>query len=97
MSVGVAVSIAIFIVGLTVGFFKWLHGLVVSIKELATRFDERSLNISRHLAKIDETIKTLANADTRLMFLEESSADHEGRIRNLEQHERTHHGNITYS
>lgn len=86
MSTTLLVTIGIFSAGLLIGFFKWLHGLVVSIKELAVRFDERTLGISVHLSRIDSTLKTLANADMRIANLEDTTNDHEGRLRRLEGH-----------
>lgn len=97
MSGTMLITVSLFVAGLLIGFFKWLHGLVVSIKELAVRFDERTLGISVHLSRIDSTLKTLANADMRISNLEDTTNDHEGRLRGLEgaYGERTTH-HISY-
>jgi hypothetical protein len=84
MTVGVLASVGIFLFSLLVGFFKYVHNLDVSIRLLCSKFEERTTTISKHLSKIDGTLKELADSTMRVQRLELDVADHEGRIRNLE-------------
>lgn len=89
MSPAVYVTIAIFIVGSLIGFFKYLHSLDVAFRVLVGKFDERTTAITQHLSKIDRALGELANSTYRISTLEEIGADHEGRIRNIEGRVRT--------
>lgn len=89
MSPAVYVTIAIFIVGSLIGFFKYLHSLDVALRLLVGRFDDRTTAITQHLSKIDKALQELADSTYRIRHLEDASADHEGRIRNIEGRVRT--------
>lgn len=78
------ITIAIFAAGLLVTFLKYISSLDKNMTALATRFDERTTSMAAHLNKIDKTLDKIANVDIRLAILEEKSASHEGRLRNLE-------------
>lgn len=85
MSAALIVTIGIFAVGLVIGFFKWLHAIVVSLKEMIAKIDERTGWMIGRMDKIERTMNTIANAEARMDSMENDISDHEGRLRKIEQ------------
>lgn len=88
LTVGHYITIGIFVLGLAISFFKYQQGVVVALKGLTEKFDERTMHISKHLSKIDKTLEGMSENTARISALEQDVADHEGRLRILEHRRR---------
>lgn len=84
MTIAAWVSIVLFVSGVTIGYFKWLHGVVVTFKEAVTKFDIRTEFLVSRMDKVEKAMMTLARADERLGHIENQTSDHEARIRTIE-------------
>lgn len=83
--IGVAVTVALFVLTHAVAVFKWVSSLTSSLKEITAKFEERTSALVYDMRKISGSVEVLAAAVVRFERIEEVSRDHEARIRSLEQ------------
>ena len=75
----------LFVLTHAIAVFKWISSLTVSLKEITTRFEERTSALVYDMRKISSSVEKLAEAVVRFERIEEVSRDHEIRLRHVEQ------------
>ena len=83
--VGIAVTVALFVLTHAIAVFKWISSLTVSLKEITAKFEERTSALVWDLRKISGSVEKLAEAVVRFERIEKDVADHETRVRALEE------------
>lgn len=77
---GIAITVILFFVAQSIAFFKWIK----SSGEWMSRMEERTSAIVGDLRKVNKSLELLATADYRISQMEKNVADHEERLRELE-------------